>query len=344
MTRDPVPPSKGRLTAGGLLLILLTAVIAALTFRIITSQRAMHLEEALRSNAALGTFYTFIVIAPEGSAQGILDSMDSLAAHLDNELGFFGSGELRRLNDAGAATISGMSDHLRRVLDISLEAAEVTDSLFDPSLGALVRLWDFGGQPSYPDSTALAEALEVCGLRSLEISDGFIRMAEGMTLDLGAVAKGYVSDQVYALARDRGAQAALVEIGGEVRCGGDPDVGREWSIAVRDPRGDGMLEVIRTFEGAVATSGDYESCFQDSSGNRLCHILDPRTGMPEQGIASVTVTAGTCGMADALATAICVGGVSLAEEIPDSLFMEIIVVTVDRQDRTEVWRRSGAES
>jgi thiamine biosynthesis lipoprotein len=327
------------------MLILLTLLAVSVTIRLLTAADHERLEERSRTGTALGTFATCIVIAPEGEADRILDSMDSLARHLDRELGCFEpEGEVSRLNASGWALRSGMSDHLRKVIDMSMEIAALTDSLFDPTLGAIVTLWDFTGSPHIPSGTALDSALMSSGLAHFSIHGDTMVLAAGMCLDLGAVAKGYASDAVYELAIARGARAALVEIGGEVRCGGDPEVGREWRVAVRNPRADGVLDVREMCGGAVATSGDYESCFFDSSGARLCHILDPRTGMPEQGVASATVIARECGPADALATAICVGGVTLAESLPDSVFIELIVVTIDAQGGgTSVWRRRSEE-
>jgi FAD:protein FMN transferase len=302
------------LSAGWLVLILLTLLAASTVFRLVTARDHERLEERSRRSAVLGTFATYIVIAPEGEAERLLNSMDSLALHLDRELGCFGPvGEVFRLNDAGWALRSGMSDHLGNVIDMSLETAALTDSLFDPTLGAIVRLWDFSGNPAVPSVSALDSALVSSGLARLSIHGDSILLAPGMSIDLGAVAPGYASDAIFELAIARGARAALVEIGGEVRCGGDPDVDRAWRVAVRNPRGDGVLDVLEMGRGAVATSGDYESCFYDSTGARLCHILDPRTGMPERGVASATVMAGECGPADALATAICVGGLPRGE-------------------------------
>jgi FAD:protein FMN transferase len=327
------------------MLILLTLLAASTVFRLVTARDQERLEEQSRRSTVLGTFATYIVIAPEGEAERLLNSMDSLARHLDRELGCFQPvGEVFRLNDSEWALRSGMSYHLRNVIDLSLETAALTDSLFDPTLGAIVRLWDFSGNPAVPSVPALDSALISSGLARLSIHGDSMLLAPGMSIDLGAVAPGYASDAVYELAIAGGARAALVEIGGEVRCGGDPEVGRTWIVAVRNPRGDGAMEVFEMDSGAVATSGDYESCFYDSTGTRFCHILDPRTGMPEQGVASATVFARECGSADALATAICVGGLPLAESLPDSVFIKLLVVTVDEHGETAVWRRSSEES
>jgi thiamine biosynthesis lipoprotein len=98
--------------------------------------------------------------------------------------------------------------------------------------------------------------------------------------------------------------------------------------------------MIEIENGAVATSGDYETYFF-AGGTRFCHILDPRTGYPELGIASVTVVCANAALADALATAVSVGGKDTAENIPDSLFSLIIVLMEDENGEVTAWRRGS---
>jgi len=321
--------------------VLLFTLVSVLLFRFFDDGSGNEREFRLRS-PVLGTFATYIVLAGETSGDSILLAMDSLARALDRELGFFGNGELSRLNSTGGAALNEISDDLLRVLKKSVFMAEITDTLFDPSLGNLMVLWDFGaeGIRKIPDSSQVAGALALSGFSGVNFSGDSIRLSDGVKLDLGAIAKGYVSDRVYALAMTMGASAALVEIGGEIRCGGDASTGRTWSIGVKDPRKDGLLDVFEIEGGAVATSGDYESFFV-RDGVRYCHILDPRTGYPERGVLSVTVISDSASTADALATAIAVGGVPTAEALPDSLF-RLIVVVYEAYDGSMVqWRRKG---
>lgn len=326
-----------RVGPGTLILILALSLIAALAAGYLKCSGAPELVEVRSRSPVLGTFATFIVISDSSTAGAILSSMDSLARHLDAQLGVFGSGELSVINSSGLAVIPELSTDMRRLLDISLLVSSVTDSLFDPAMGALVRTWGFPEAPAFPESAAVDSALALSGLSMLNIGKDTIMMAPGVLLDFGAVAKGYAVDRIYLHARGIGAVAALVEIGGEIRCGGDPSAERTWRLAVRDPRGEGILETMELDSGALATSGDYESWFSHD-GRRYCHILDPRTGYPETGIASVTVLSREASVGDALATAIAVGGVPLAERVPDSLFRTIIVVTEDERGVTSEWR------
>ena len=321
------------------IILLAVTLTAAVSFRYLLHHREEGPAEFRRRTPVLGTYATYIVLADSSEAYGIMASMDSLARHLDDQLGVFGTGELSMINSAGFGLMEEMSDEMVQVLETSLLIASVTDSLFDPAMGSLVSLWGFPHRPSLPDSASVDSVLAFSGLKCLSISGDTLRLSPGTLLDLGAVAKGYVSDRVFQRAMDMGASAALVEIGGEIRCGGNPDAERVWRLAVRDPRGEAIMEVMEMDSGAMATSGDYESFFMQD-GRRYCHILDPRTGYPESRVASVTVTSSRASIADALATAISVGGVPLAQTIPDSLFDLIIVISEENGATTE-WRRES---
>jgi FAD:protein FMN transferase len=328
---------RKRLNSGHLLILLSASLILVLLFRF-SGRTDVTFVEMQRRCPVLGTFATYIVIAEEESAGRILSSMDSLARHLDNELGVQGSGELSNLNMRGYALIPELSSDMRILLEESFFISSVTDSLFDPAMGVLVNTWGFPLDPHLPGSSEIDSALAMSGLKNIRICGDTLFLENGALLDFGAVAKGYTADRIYHHAREHGAAAALVEIGGEIRCGTDSSTGRLWRIAIRDPRGDEIYEVLELENGAVATSGDYESYFFDN-GVRLCHILDPRTGFPETGVASATVVCSDAASGDALATALSVGGTDIAEALPDSLFRLIIVMSENEAGDIVDWRR-----
>ncbi|NOQ21914.1 MAG: hypothetical protein GQ565_04600 [Candidatus Aegiribacteria sp.] len=332
-------PVRKNINSGFLLALLLGGLVSAILVRVFVTGRDELLEMKNRT-PVLGTFATYIVIAERETAALILSSMDSLARYLDNELGVYGNGELSDLNMGGYVLTHELSPDMKYLLDNSLFISSITDSLFDPAMGLLVNTWGFPDDPHLPDSAEIERALARSGLVNVRISGDTLLLSSGTLLDFGAIAKGYIADRIYSHSRSLGARAALVEIGGEIRCGGDPETARLWRLAVRNPRGDNIMEMIEIDSGAVATSGDYESYFFDN-GIRFCHILDPRTGYPESGVASVTVICGNAAFGDALATAVSVGGIDTAESIPDSLFSLIIVVTEDENGEITEWRRGS---
>ncbi|NLP06487.1 FAD:protein FMN transferase [Candidatus Fermentibacteria bacterium] len=289
------------------------------------------LEEARLSVPALETVVSFTVVAPEGSADSILQAMSRLVASLDPVLDYRGRNGLGELNRAGRGVPEG---DLRLLLVQAFMLRDATGGAFEPCILPLVGLWGFHDEPRVPSSAEIDSARALCGPRCCRMAGDTLVLSPGSGIDLGAVAAGFAADRAFDLAMESGAVAALVDAGGEIRCGGD----REWRIAIRHPREDGFWDVLEVSDCGVSTSGDYES-FVMSDGARFCHILDPSTGMPESGVASVTVVAGNCTVADGLSTALAVGGPDLLEIVPESLWTGVLFVL--ETDSGLVERRFG---
>ncbi|HRY61825.1 MAG TPA: FAD:protein FMN transferase [Candidatus Fermentibacter sp.] len=280
--------------------VLVLSLVLAAGYRILSGRGSE--VEVRRSFPAMGTIAGLIVVADEASADSIADCMTALVASLDRDLDPEGTGSLGRLDATGSCI---PSPDLARLTALSRELTASTGGRFDPTIRPLVELWGFEGSPAVPDSSSVDSALALCGWSRFS-EDGRRLVAEpGSGLDMGAIAAGYAADRAYDLAVGMGARAVLVDMGGEIRCGG-----RVWRIAVRHPRGDGFYTVIETDGGAVSTSGDYESFFIED-GRRWSHILDPATGWPAAVPASVTVMHDRADMADALSTALAVAGSSM---------------------------------
>lgn len=253
---------------------------------------------------ALGTFATLIIeTGPDLDPELLMNGADSVLRVVELATGRFPGQGVSELNANGRAALSNLSPHALSVLGTSDSVYTATDGLFDPTAGALVSAWGFPHEPAMPGEKALEEALAVTGWDLLTLRSDSILLIPGMQLDFGAVAKGYAVDQAYGYLMSRGVRSCLVEVGGEVRCGG----GRVWRVAVRHPRNSGYFTVYEMTSGALATSGDYE-CFFIQDGVRYSHLIDPRTGMSGRGAQSATVYAPTCARADAYATAAAVGG------------------------------------
>jgi thiamine biosynthesis lipoprotein len=114
---------------------------------------------------------------------------------------------------------------------------------------------------------------------------------------------------------------AVTQVGGELRARGRNDAGEPWQIAVERPQTEGRVveRMVSLTDLAIATSGDYRN-YYEVDGERVAHILDPRTGRPiRHRLASVTVVDELAVRADALSTAIMVlgpdDGLALAQQI-----------------------------
>ena len=289
--------------------------------------------EARRTFPALGTFATVIVEAPgEIDHEAIISGVDSLLRRIETETGRFPGQGVWEMNMTRGAALSGLGPHSRSVIALSDSVFNATGGLFDPTTGALVEAWGFPDDPHMPGEAALEEALGATGWQLLEFRDDSILIPEGMKLDFGAVAKGYAVDRAYEYLLSRGARSCLVEVGGEVRCGGE----RLWRVAVRHPRNGGYYAVYEVRSGALATSGDYD-CFLMQEGVRYSHLIDPFTGFSGTGAQSATVFAETCGRADAFATAAAVGGEEAVRGFDMSGVLGILLLTEDESGEVLPW-------
>ncbi|OHC88893.1 MAG: thiamine biosynthesis protein ApbE, partial [Sideroxydans sp. RIFOXYB12_FULL_59_6] len=173
---------------------------------------------------------------------------------------------------------------------------------FNPAIGGLINIWGFQSdtfQPLLPDEKKVAALLEA----NPQMTDLFYRPPvagsseeqvgsknPAVMLDLGGYAKGYALDRAVALLQAQGIANALVNIGGNVIALGAHGK-RPWHIGIQHPRKPGAIATLELRDGeAVGTSGDYQRYFE-LDGKRYCHLLDPRTGQPVQGVQAVTVLA-----------------------------------------------------
>lgn len=196
------------------------------------------------------------------------------------------------------------SSLLQRVLRVSKSGG----GAFNPLVGPLLACWGIHRKetpPVWPSEESIQRARALLDLEKMVVTNGTVRFLEkGMRLDLGGVVKGFAVDCVWRCFSERGVSNLLIDLGGNLRCLGEAEKGRGgWHTAIRDPFQ--KSEIAATFllrpGEAVATSGSYER-FVTIGDKRVSHILDPRSGQPASGVASVTVVAPTAEMADLLST------------------------------------------
>ncbi|MBN2416164.1 FAD:protein FMN transferase [bacterium] len=217
--------------------------------------------------------------------------------------------DLYRIN-AASFSEAVVPPELGRIIAAALAVSEKTGGAFDPTLGRVKDLWPFTTpDPAPPDTAAVRSVLAFTGYRHLGIrGDTLSTSRPGMELDLGGIAKGRAIDLAVSSLREAGISAGIVDAGGDLRIFGTPPRKPFWNIGIRDPRSGGeIFGVITTGEAAVATSGDYERFFI-YNGKRYHHLLDPATGFPAAGTASVTIIAPSALEADAYATAVFIMG------------------------------------
>jgi thiamine biosynthesis lipoprotein len=225
--------------------------------------------------------------------------------------------DLSILNATAAAGWQPVSHDVFALLARAREVHERTGGGFDIAAGALVKAWGFlQRQGRTPDADTLAAALAASGMRHVELDPETRRVRftrPGVEINPGAIGKGWAVDRAVEWLADRGVPSVLVHGGSSsVRARGvhGPNLPtrRGWPVGLRHP----LLPTVRLAtltltDRALGTSGSGTQFFVDR-GQKLGHILDPRTGRPATGVLSATVIAPDAATADALATALYVLG------------------------------------
>lgn len=216
----------------------------------------------------------------------LLDSTFGLCRELEKDLSkFSGDGDIQRLNASAAGC--RVSKRTAELLKLALSCRDLSQGAFDTTArrGCVSSAGDF--------------SVEGCT----------VTKRPGVRVDLGGIAKGYIADTAANYLRDAGVEHAMLDFGGNVAVIGESPSGRPWNVGLRDPRGgqNSFFAVVAASDTSVVTSAEYE---------RGKHIIDPGTGEPaDTDCASATVIARSSAFADAMATALFVGGEALLREI-----------------------------
>lgn len=266
------------------------------------------------TGAELGTSYDVMVLAPASKRQDALRDLGA-ARDLVRELGAMLSewrpdSEVSRVNDMAARGPVRLSPTLHRILAGAIHVSRSTGGAFDVTWRPLDAIWDEAERTGHlPDDATVAAALRSVGHRHLVLEDDTLRFGvPGMQLGLGGVAKGAIVDAAFLALRKRGYDHVIVNIGGDLRTYGLDERGARRIFRIADPYRPGVFVAsIEVTDTAVATSGSYLR-FRTVAGQRIGHIVDPRTGRPPPFDGSVTVLTRDAAMADALATALFVMG------------------------------------
>lgn len=238
--------------------------------------------------------------------QAVLDDVESKMSHYDP------SSELSRFNRARTTRPFPVSAETFEVFRQARRLGELTAGALDVTVAPLVNAWGFGPvEPDRfpPDAERLSRALDHVGYAGVGLDEAAstLRKADpSIEVDLSAVAKGFGVDRVAAALRREGLDRFLVEVGGEIVAAGTNHLDRPWRVGIESPlAGRGIQRVVPLRDRAMATSGDYRNRRALDGGGWVSHTIDPRTGRPvEHRLASVSVIADRCVVADGLATAL----------------------------------------
>ncbi len=211
-----------------------------------------------------------------------------------------------------------VSDETAELLTLAQGFTDISGGRFDVTCGSLTSLWDFSAEaPQVPKQEDISAALAFVGSEKLSINGNQVQVQEGVQLDLGGIAKGYIADRIADYLKEHGVKNAVINLGGNVVVLGDK-FGEKYKVGIQSPFNESYIDSLLVADCSVVTAGTYQRGFT-ADGVYYHHILDVKTGYPaETGLAAVTVISENSAECDAMATTLFLLGVDegmkLAEE------------------------------
>tara|TARA_R110001592_G_scaffold123325_1_gene331135 strand:+ start:10613 stop:11590 length:978 start_codon:yes stop_codon:yes gene_type:complete len=231
------------------------------------------------------------------------------------------SSELSIINRLAFNETVVVSPSLFSVLNSAMHISKLSRGAFDISFASVGFLYDFR-EKLKPDDEDIQQNLDLFHYQNILLGPDkrTVRFSKkGTLLDLGGIAKGYAVDQGIEILKAHGVASAHLSAGGDMRLLGDKR-GAPWIIGIKNPRDESKQSIVLPLSNtAISTSGDYERFFMDEKGERIHHILSPKTGKSVKGMMSVTILANDAITSDGLSTAVFVLGVKEGLELINTL-------------------------
>lgn len=262
----------------------------------------------------------------------------------DSELYKLNNGLLTATNQTDTEISYQISTELAYLIEEGLKYSELSGGLFDITISPLSDLWNFHTETKdalkVPDATLIDDACKKINYTNVSIDNNTITLKKASasddwpTIDLGALAKGYIADELGIFLKANDCNQALINLGGNILCIGEKEKDTPFTLGIQKPFGESgeNITTINVSDTSVVTSGNYERYFRE--GDKLYHhILNPKTGYPfENDLNGVTIICESSLKADAMST-ICfaLGKEKGMELIKKTEGVEAIFVDKDNQ-------------
>ena len=306
--------------------IVLVSTILVLLTSFLTACTSLQSEEVYRETRFLFDTEVFVEAYGVGAEKAVKQAME-IMKEIDLPTNFYSAdSEITKLNEAAGKYPVPLSTLVFELLQRSLQISELTHGYFDPTIGPLVQLWQNAKEENLlPSAEEVEDRLQLVDYRNL-LLDSSNQTAflpkEGMSIDLGAVTKGFAVEKGMEILKKAGITSAIVRAGGNVYTIGNKTDGTLWKVGIRDPhQPENTVGYIVAENKVVDTAANYEQSMV-VDGINIGHIINPHTGFPAEEIASCTIISNNPTLADALSTAVFIlgkeKGLALIQGIPDT--------------------------
>lgn len=271
-----------------------------------------------QTRPCMGSLLRIEIVAPDGYDAKVDAALERAFAEADRWERLLSEwipdSPVSRVNAAAGKAPVSVPAEVIAAFKMAVTVSHASKGAFDVSFAGMDRIWDFRPEAEHrvPTPAEREAARARVDWRKIAIDPGagtvFLE-EEGMKVGFGGMGQGIGADAAAHAIKEAGFDDFFVDLSGDAFFAGDAG-GAAWRAAIQDPRGARGVTVatIELRDQAVETSGDYEKFFLGPDGVRYHHILDPRTGAPARGLASVTVVAEDVTTADAYGTAVFASG------------------------------------
>ena len=279
-----------------LLIIILAAIVAFIFSR---SEK----EPVSETRFMLDTVCTVTIYDWQGNGDTIIDGAFDLCGRYEKMLSSTVSGsDIYNINHSGGKSVN-VSKETAELLQRAMNYCALSGGEFDITIYPVKLLWNFNGENSHlPSQKSLAKAVALVDYKQINIDGTTVTLPEGMGIDLGAIAKGFIADRMTDYLRSQHVSSAIIDLGGNIYALGKKSDGQPWRVGIRMPFAEGEADIVETVDSSVVTSGVYQRYFE-KDGIIYHHILRSSDGMPcDTGLYSVTIIAKNSEQCDAFST------------------------------------------
>jgi len=272
-------------------------------------------------------------------AQMIYDQLKEYHELYDIYDDFKGINNIKTINDNAGKKPVKVDQRIIDLLKFSKDAYTMSNGKLNIAFGPVLAVWhqyreagiDDPDNAKLPPMDVLKEKTKHTDINKVIINekDSTVYLEDPeMSLDVGAIAKGYATEQVAHYAMKHGFTNGMLSVGGNVRViGSKQDKGMKgdpWGVGIQNPDLESKqtnLYVLNLKNASLVTSGVYER-YYTVDGKQYHHIIDPNTLMPSTYYLSVSIITKDSGLADALSTTLFnmpyEEGLKLIESLPNT--------------------------
>lgn len=264
-----------------------------------------------------------------------LEECKQLIYNIENLISpYIESSEIYRINNNEGQPYQ-TSDIVYDIVETAIDYAKFTNGVFDPTISSVSMLWEFNSKDAkIPSQDEINLALKSVSYENIILlDDNYIQLKNDATIELGAIAKGYIADLLFEIYQKYDIESGIISLAGNIYLVGEKSENVAWTVGITDPENPNQQNIaIKLSDISVVTAGAYERYFW-LDNQFYHHILDTKTGYPTtEDITSVTIISKNSTLADVLSTTLFAMGferaIDFLEEYPD---IEAIIINEDNQ-------------